>query len=41
MKKLSTPAAVKKSQEVYAGIKSGQVKDAKAALNKAHGKDGK
>lgn len=39
-KKLTSPAAVKKSQQVYDGIKSGQVKDAKAALDKTHGRKG-
>lgn len=34
---LTSPAAVKKSQKVYDGIVTGQVKDAKKALKKTHG----
>ncbi|MFI6560372.1 hypothetical protein [Streptomyces sp. NPDC050534] len=39
-KDLTSPAAVAKSQKVYDGIKSGQVKDAGKALDKAHGRKG-
>lgn len=35
---LTSPAAVAKSQKVYDGIVTGQVKNAKKALKKAHGK---
>ncbi|MFF7184690.1 hypothetical protein ACFZAR_05525 [Streptomyces sp. NPDC008222] len=35
---LTTPKAVAKSQKVYDGIVSGKVKDAKADLNRAHGR---
>ncbi|WP_265560836.1 hypothetical protein [Streptomyces hygroscopicus] len=37
-KDLTSPAAVAKSNKVYDGLKTGTVKDAKKALNKAHGK---
>ena len=37
-KDLTSKEAVAKSQKVYAGIKAGQVKDAKSALDKTHGK---
>lgn len=36
-KDLTDPQAVAKSQKVYDGIATGKVKDAKAALDKAHG----
>lgn len=35
---LTTPATVAKSQKVYDRITSGQCKDAKAELDKAHGR---
>jgi hypothetical protein len=35
---LTSPKAVAKSQKVYGGIVTGQVKNAKKALKKAHGK---
>jgi len=38
---LTSSKNVAKGQKVYDGIVSGKVKDAKAALDKAYGKDGK
>lgn len=38
---LTSPAAVAKSQKVYGGIKSGQVKEAGKALDQAHGRKSK
>ena len=34
---LTSPKAVAKSQQIYNGITTGKVQDAKAALGKTHG----